>query len=54
MVSFMDSFLGYNQIKMHELVEEKKNTFIFNRGYMLQSFAFRIEEYEGNLPTFGQ
>ena len=54
LLSFMDSYFGYNQIKMYP-PDEDKTTFITNRGiYCYKVMSFWTEERQSNLPTDGQ
>lgn len=41
LLSFMDMYLRYNQIRMHSL-DQEHTSFITNVGLLLQSDAFRL------------
>ncbi|RDY09245.1 Retrovirus-related Pol polyprotein from transposon 17.6, partial [Mucuna pruriens] len=45
LLSFMDAYLGYNQIKMHSS-DETKTTFIIDED----NFCYRIEECRADVP----
>ena len=47
LLSFMDAFSGYNQIKMDE-ADQKKTSFITSQCLFCYD-AFQFEEHEGNL-----
>lgn len=53
-LSFMEAFLGYNQIKKHES-DQEKTTFIIDRGlYYYKVMPFGLKERERNLPKINQ
>ena len=55
LLSFMNAFLGYHQIKMHPS-NVKKISFITERGLtvLLQSHAFGIKKCRGDVPEIGE
>ena len=48
LLSFMDAFSGYHQIKMHPLNVEN-TSFIIERIVLLQDHAFLVEKYRGDI-----
>ena len=54
-MSFMDTYLGYNQIRIH-LEEEEKTTFMTDgSSYYYKVMPFRLKKYKGYIPkTYGQ
>ena len=54
LLSFMDAFSGYNQIKMKE-EDQEKNFFCDQSGtLLLQSDAVRTQERKGNIPEIDE
>ena len=54
LLTFMDAFLGYNQMKMAE-EDQEKITFVTKlRALLLQGNAFWTEEHRSNLPEIGK
>ena len=54
LLSFMDAYSGYNQIKMHS-PDEDKTAFTMCQGiYSYRVDALRTQERRGHLPTDGK
>ena len=53
LLSFMDAFSGYNQIRMNE-ADQEKTSFITSQGlFCYKVMPFDFEEREGNLSEDG-
>ena len=53
LLSFMDAFSGYNQIRMDE-VDQEKTSFITSQGFvLLQGDALQFEVRKSNLLKVG-
>jgi len=50
LLSFMDAFLGYNQIRMQPQDEEKTTFIAKNHQLLSQGNAFWTEECESDIP----